>query len=142
METSAVRQRILDVINAARRDAAERRKRNSEAGAAYDKFLDSVATPICRQVAGVLKAERVPVTVNTPAGTVRIVSDRSADDFLEVRLDTAGDRPQVVVHTERVRGRERFVDAEPIRAGVLVDHLTEEDVLEAVAHALRALVDK
>ena len=38
METSAVRKRILDVMNAAKRDAAERRSRNAEAGAAYEKF--------------------------------------------------------------------------------------------------------
>lgn len=133
METSAVRKRILDVLNAAKRDAAERRSRNAEAGAAYEKFLEGVAAPVCRQVVDVLKAERLPFAVQTPAGAVRVVSERSAGDFLEIRLDTSAARPTVVVHVERVKGRERHEDAQPIREGVGIEHLTEEDVLDAIA---------
>ena len=136
METSAVRKRILDVLNAARRDAAERRTRNTEAGAAYEKFLESVATPVCRQVADVLKAERLLFGVQTPAGAVRVVSERSAEDFIEIRLDTRAARPTVVVHVERVRGRERFEDVQPLREGVGIEHLTEDDVLDAIASVI------
>lgn len=142
MDTSAVRQRILEVIAAAKRDAAERRKRNSEATGAYDVFLESVATPVMRQVVDVLKAERLNFSVQTPAGAVRLASDRSAGDFLEVRLDVSGARPQVVLHAERVRGREQFVDVQPIRPGVLVQSLTAEDVLDAIADAFGAYVDR
>lgn len=139
METSDVRKRILDVLNAARRDAAERRTRNAEAGAAYEKFLEGVATPVCRQVVDVLKAERLPFSVQTPAGAVRVVSERSADDFVEIRLDTSGARPQVIVRVERVRGRERYEDAQPIREGVGIEHLTAQDVLDAVAGVIGVL---
>jgi len=142
METSAVRKRILDVLNAARRDAAERRTRNAEAGAAYEKFLESVATPVCRQIADVLKAERLPFTVQTPAGAVRVASERSAGDFLEIRLDTSAARPTVVVHVERVKGRERHEDVQPIREGVGIEHLTEEDVLNALADTLGPFVER
>ena len=39
METSDVRKRILDSLDArARRDAAERRARNAEVGAAYEQL--------------------------------------------------------------------------------------------------------
>jgi hypothetical protein len=136
METSAVRKRILDVINAARRDAAERRTRNAEAGAAYERFLETVATPVCRQVADVLKAERLLCTVETPVGAVRLASERSASDFVEIRLDTIAARPQVVVHAERVKGRERYEETLPIRAGVGIEHLTDEDVLDALADVI------
>ena len=136
METSAVRKRILDVMNAAKRDAAERRSRNAEAGAAYEKFLEGVATPLCRQVVDVLKAERLPFAVQTPAGAVRVVSERSAGDFLEIRLDTSAARPTVVVHVERVKGRERHEGVQPIREGVGIEHLTEEDVLDAIADVI------
>jgi hypothetical protein len=142
METSDVRKRILDVLGNARRDAAERRKRNSEVVAAYEKFLEIVAVPVCHQIAGVLKAERIAMTVNTPAGAVRLASERSADDFVEIRLDTTAAMPQVVVHVEHVRGRERFVDVQPIRAGVLVDQLTDQDVLDAISDAIGVLVER
>jgi hypothetical protein len=136
METSDVRKRILDVLNSARRDAAERRTRNAEAGAAYEKFLETVATPVCRQVAAVLKAERLPCAVETPAGAVRLVSERSSTDFVEIGLDTSAARPRVVVRAERVKGRERYEDVQPIREGVGIEHLTDEDVLEALAGAI------
>jgi hypothetical protein len=139
METSAVRQRILDVLNAARRDAAERRTRNAEAGAAYERFLESVATPVCRQVVDVLKAERLPFSVQTPAGSVRVASERSANDFFEIRLDTSAARPTVVIQVERVRGRERYEDVQPIREGVGIEHLTDADVLDAIAGVLGVL---
>jgi hypothetical protein len=133
METSAVRKRILDVLNAARRDAAERRTRNTEAGAAYEKFLEDIATPVCRQVADVLKAERLPFSVQTPAGAVRVASERSPGDFFEICLDTNAPRPQVIVRAERVKGRERYEDVQPLREGVGIEHLTAADVLDAVA---------
>jgi hypothetical protein len=142
METSLVRRRIVDVITARRHDAAERRKRNAEALPEYDGFLERIAIPVARQVADVLRAERLPFRVQTPADAVRLVSDRAVGDFLEISLDTSGQRPQVVVHVEHVRGREQFVDVQSIRPGVLISALTEEDVLEAIADALGPLVER
>ena len=133
METSDVRKRILDVINSARRDAADRRTRNAEVGAAYEKFLETIATPVCRQVADVLKAERLHCALETPVGAVRLTSERSASDFVEIRLDTNAARPHVVVHAERVKGRERYEETLAIREGVGIEHLTDEDVLDALA---------
>jgi len=40
-----------------------------------------------------------------------------------------------------VRGREKLVEDRPIRPGVL-EHLTDQDVLDAVADALTSLVEK
>ncbi len=52
--------------------------------------------PLFRQVANILKAERYAFSVFTPTGGVRLMSDRSADDFIELSLDTTGERPVVV----------------------------------------------
>ena len=142
MEVSEVRQRILDTIARAKRDATARRARNAEVATAYERFLETVAAPLVHQVASVLKVEKYSLAVHTPAGAVRLVSERSPEDFLEIRLDTSGQSPQVVVHVERVRGRETTVEDRPIRPGVLVEHLTDQDVLDEVAEALGRLIEK
>ena len=131
MEVSEVRKRILDTIARAKSEAAARRARNAEVATAYERFLETVAAPLVHQVASVLKVEKYSLVVHTPAGAVRLVSERSPEDFLEIRLDTSGQMPQVVAHVERVRGRETLVEDRPIRPGVLVEHLTDQDVLDA-----------
>ena len=142
MEVSEVRQRILDTIARAKRDAAARRARNAEVATAYERFLETVAAPLVHQVASILKVEKLLFAVHTPAGAVRLVSERSPEDFVEIRLDTSGQVPQVVAHVERVRGRETLVEDRPIRPGVLVEHLTDQDVLDAVAEALSGLIER
>jgi hypothetical protein len=142
METADVRKRIKDTIERARRLAAERRARNAEVSTSYERFLATVVTPLCQQVAGVLKAERYPFLVNTPAGAVRLASERWPEDFIEIRLDTTGARPQVVARVERIQGRETIVEDRPIKPGALIEHLTEQDVLDAIADALSAFVEK
>jgi hypothetical protein len=142
METADVRKRILDTIARAKREAAARRVRNAEAGPAYERFLENDAAPLAHQIASVLKVEKYPFTVQTPAGTVRLASERSPEDFLEVRLDTSGQVPQVVVPVERVRGRETTVEDRPVRPGVLTEHLTDADLLDVVSDALGMLVDR
>ena len=142
MEVSEVRKRILDTLARAKIEAAARRARNAEVATAYERFLETVAAPLVHQVASILKVEKFLFAVHTPAGAVRLVSERSPEDFLEIRLDTSGQVPQVVAHTERVKGRETVVEERPIRPGVLVEHLSDQDVLDAVADALTALVEK
>ncbi len=64
-----------------------------------------------------LKAEKYMFAVNTPAGASRLFSERSPEDFVEIRLDTRAAVPQVLAHIERVKGRETIEDL-PIRPGV------------------------
>src|SRR6188508_3222225 len=103
MEISVVKQRVNETIERAKRTAAGRRARNDEASRAYQPFLD--------QVASVLKAAGYAFTVFTPGGTVRLMSDRAAEDFIELSLDTSGEQPQLLCHTSRMRGR-RLVEEE------------------------------
>ena len=141
METSAVRKRVNDAIELARREAAERRTRSDQAARDYGQFLKEVATPLFRQIADSLKAGGFNFSVFTPSGAVRLMSDRSQEDFVELSLDTSGDRPAVIVHTSRARGR-RVVDAErPIDADT-VAAITDADLLDELMKELRPFVEK
>jgi hypothetical protein len=142
METADVRKRIKDTIDRARRLAGERRVRNAEANAAFDRFLATIAVPLCQQIAGALKAEGYPFIVNTPGGVVRLASERWPEDFVEIRLDTTGPRPQVVARVERVKGRETIAEDRPLKPGTLIEHLTEQDVLDIFAQTLEVFVEK
>src|SRR5581483_9528919 len=64
METSIVRNRLRDTIERAKRTAAERRAAAEAASRDYGAFLQEVAIPLFRQVAGALKAANYPFTVN------------------------------------------------------------------------------
>jgi hypothetical protein len=141
MEISDVKKRILQTIESARRLAAERRTRVDRAARDYETFLERVAVPMFRQVSNVLRAENHFFTVFTPAGSVRLMSDRSADDYIELSLDSAGAEPLVMGHTSRGRGR-RVVESERVVGGGKPDGLTEEDVLTFLATELEPFVEK
>ena len=137
MEISDVRKRILGTIERARQRATERRARADEAARAYSTFLDGVAVPIFKQVANVLRAEGYPFSVSTPSGGVRLMSDRTAEDFVEIGLDTTGDMPNVMGHASRARGR-RVIESE--RAIGDPAQLDENDVLEFLTKELEAFL--
>src|SRR5438270_3030485 len=127
MEISDVRKRILRTIEEAKRRSAARRIRIDEAEAEYAVFLDRVAVPIVRQVANVLRAEGFAFTVSTPAGAVRLMSDRSAEDYMELSLDPSGPEPRVVGHASRGRGRRVIETETPLGGDRPIRDLTEDD---------------
>ena len=139
MEIADVRKRVNQTIERAKRQAAERRTRTDQAGRAFDAFLSSIAIPLFKQVASALRPDGYAFTVFTPSGSVRLMSDRGTEDYIELTLDTAGDLPQVLGHSSRNRGR-RVVESE--RPLGEPDSLTEEDVLGYVLKELEALVDR
>ena len=139
METSDIRNRLNQTIERAKRQAAERRTRSDEAARAFDTFLTTIAVPLFRQVANILRADGYLFNVFTPSGSVRLMSDRAAEDFIELLLDTAGDRPQVIGHASRSWGR-RVLESE--RAIGEPGELTEEAVLEFVLKELEAFVER
>jgi len=139
MEVSDVRKRLLQTIERAKRRAAVRRARSDEASRAFTTWLDAVAVPMFRQVANVLRAENYLFAVFTPSGSVRLMSDRAAEDYIEISLDTSGDIPRVIGHTSRGRDN-RVIDAErPIGDPAT---LTESDVLEFLLKELEAFVER
>src|SRR3954451_18107999 len=123
MEISSVRRRLTETIERARKQAAERRERGDRATRDFEVFLQKVAVPLLRQVANALKADGYAFTVFTPSGSVRLMSDRSAEDYIELTLDTADDPPRVMGQISRTRGS-RVIDAE--RAIGTPDALTED----------------
>jgi hypothetical protein len=139
MEIADVRKRILSTIERARQRAADRRARSDEAGRAYSTFLETTATPLFRQVANVLRAEGHQFSVSTPSGSVRLMSDRTAEDYIELLLDTTGDAPHVTGHTSRSRGR-RVIETE--RAIGDPARLDENAILDFLTRELEAFVDR
>jgi hypothetical protein len=141
MEISDVRKRVLETIDYAKKTAAERRTRTDQAGRDYDVFLDRVAVPLFRQVANVLRAHGYQFTVFTPSGSVRLMSDRAAEDYIELTLDTAGDEARVVGHTSRSRGRRVMESERPVAARTPAE-LTENEVLAFVLTELEPFVER
>jgi hypothetical protein len=139
MEISEVRQRLLQTIDRAKRQAAERLVRSDEAARQFDRFLNNVAVPLFRQAANVLRAEGYLFNHFTPSGSVRLMSDRTAEDFIEVSLDSSVDPPQVMGHSSRSRGR-RVVEAE--RALGDPEALTDDDLLEYLSKELEPFVER
>lgn len=139
MEISDIKRRVVETIERARRQAAGRRTRHDEAAREYEAFLDRTAIPVFKQVSNVLRVEGFAFTVFTPGGSVRLMSDRSTEDYIELVLDTSGDEPLVSGHTGRSRGR-RVVESErPLGPPAA---LTENDVLSFVLKALEPLVER
>jgi hypothetical protein len=142
METSDVRKRVKEALDRVKRLHGERRAARTQANAAFEVFLQRSAIPVFQQVAGALKAEGYPFSVNTPAGSVRIVAEKSANDYVDLTLDSTTAVPQVVLETQRVRGGDVRREERPVKPGTLVEHLTEQDVLDAVVEALETLIDR
>ena len=139
MEISLVRRRLTETIERAKKQAAERRGRTDQASREFELFLQKIAVPLFRQVANALKADGYTFTVFTPSGSVRLMSDRAAEDFIEVTLDTSDDPPRVMGQTSRNRGR-RVIDSE--RAIGAPDTMTEEELLEFLLKELEAFVER
>jgi hypothetical protein len=132
MEVSDVRRRIRSAIETARTRRAERRVRTDEAVRAYDQFLAAIAVPAFHVVAGALTGEGHRFNVLTPAGTVRLSPERTAEDFIELSLDTERDRPAVVLRSARGRGRRMIATERTLREDLPIAELAEEDVVAAL----------
>jgi hypothetical protein len=142
MEISDVRKKVLDTIDRSRRAAAERRARADEASRDYGVFLETIAVPLMRQVANALRAEGYTFNVSTPGGSVRLSSERSAEDYIELTLDTTGETPAVLGHVSRSRGRRVLESERPIHPGGSIAAITEADLLSFVAKELEPFVEK
>jgi hypothetical protein len=139
MDIADVKKQVLRTIERARRGSAERRVRAEAAARAYETFLERTAVPVCRQVSNVLRAEGYVFEVFTPAGSVRLMSDRTADDYIEIFLETSGDQPVVAGRTSRRRGQ-RTLQTETAIGDP--EALGEDEVLAFVLKALEPFVER
>lgn len=140
MDTAVVRKRLTETMERAKRRAAERRAETDRSASDFASFLSGTAVPLFRQVANVLKAENYPFSVFTPSGSVRLMSDKSAEDFIEITLDTSGESPRVVARISS-HGR-RTVDAERIVGAGSPAAITEEELLAFLLKALEPFVER
>jgi hypothetical protein len=142
MEISDVRRRIRTAIEAARLRAADRRATADEASCAYDQFLEATAVPAFHTVVNALTGEGHRFKVITPGRAVRMSPERTAEDFIELSLDTDRDVPAVMILTSRGRGR-RMVNTERVlREGPRIADLTEEDVVTALLDELLPFIER
>jgi len=140
METSTVRNRLNLVIDAAKRSSAARRARNDEAARSYERVLE-FAVPLFKQMAQALKVSGYLFSVFTPGGSVKLMSDKSPEDYIELSLDTSGEDPAVMGHVSRARGR-RVIESEHPIANKVVAELTEEDVFEFFLKEIEPFVER
>jgi hypothetical protein len=141
MEISEVRKRLNDAIARARQHAAERRSRTQTANRSFDQFLAATAVPLIRQIANVLRAEGYFYSVSTPPGSVRLLSDKDAEDFIELFLDFAGEAPRVMARISRSRGR-RVIDVEREVASGDLEAIGEEELLAFLLKELEPFVER
>jgi hypothetical protein len=142
LEPADVRRRLVQRIETVRKEAAARRTVVSEAQRDYDAFLESRAVPVFRMLASALRPEGAPFQVFTPAGSVRLASERSKDDFIELALDTSRHPVEVVGRTSYTRGSRHVTSEEPVREGRRPADLTDEDVLEFVLRVVAPFVER
>jgi hypothetical protein len=142
IDVAEVRKRLIHTIEQVKKDAAARRQAVDRATADYEAFLETIATPVFRHAGTALRAQGFPFQLFTPAGTVRLASDRGPDDFIELALDTAR-QPIAVVGRLSFRRGSRLVEREqPIREDKAVGDLTDEDVLEFLLRAIEPFVER
>jgi hypothetical protein len=137
-----VRRRVRAAIERARQDALARRERSDGAARAFEEFLGGRAVPVFQMLASALVAEGHRFKVHTPAGSVRLASDRASDDFIELTLDSTQDPPAVVGIISHGRGRRNVTRERPLPKGDAIDAISEEDVLEFVLAEIGPFVER
>jgi hypothetical protein len=142
MEVSHARNQLRRALDAAKERAQQRRQRVAAAQAAYQTFLETVATPVTRQLAGAMKAEGLTFTVFTPGGGLRLASDRGRDDYIEFALETEADAPQVVARISRARGSRTLEEERPVKVGAGPEAISEEEMLSFLLSALEPWLER
>ncbi|HEX9368896.1 MAG TPA: hypothetical protein VF921_19855 [Vicinamibacterales bacterium] len=142
MEVSDLRRRIRAAIEAARVRAAERRIRTDDAARAYDQVLEAVAVPAFHTVVSALTGEGHRFHVSTPGRAVRMSPERSAEDVIELSLDTDREAPAVTILTSRGRGRRMVRTERVLREGPAIVELSEEDVVAALLDELLPFIER
>ena len=121
---------------------AQRRSAVDAARAAFDTVLEREIAPTVRQFAQVLKAEGFPFSVQTPASMVRLVSDRSSDNVIDIVLETGGAQPTVMVRSAFTRGRRQLEDERTLAQGDAIAAIDGERVLTVLLDVVEPFVER
>jgi hypothetical protein len=93
-------------------------------------------------VAQVLKSEGYPFQVSTPGDVVRLSSEKSPEDMIELALETAGATPALVCRVQHTRGREIRRDERVVAPGVPMAALNDEHVVSLLVEVLPPFVER
>jgi hypothetical protein len=141
VEVSHVRNRLRSAIDTARARALTRRQQTTDAERAFESFLVR-ATAVLRQLTGALRAEGLAFTLSTPERALRLASDRSRLDFIELTLAASAEPPAVVVRISQTRGSRTHDEERTLKEGASIDEISEEDVLEFFLEALAPWLER
>ena len=141
MEVAHVRNRLKAATDGARQRAQARRARIAEAERAFDTFV-TMATPLLKQLANALRVDGQLFTLFTPEHALRLASDRSRVDFIELSLDERSDRPGVVARISYARGSRTVDEERPVKPGAAPDAISEEELLAFLLDALEPWLER
>jgi len=136
VEVSQVRKRLKMAIDGSRERAAKRREHVAEAQRAYEQFLTEIAIPMAKQLANAMKVEGYAFTVFTPGNGLRLAADRGRDDFIDLTLDSTGERPEVMARVSQQRGSRTLDEEMPVKRGAHPDEISEDEFLDFLLGAL------
>ena len=142
IETADIRRRLRRTIEEAKRAAAERRNRAQAADREGSEVLAAVVAPLLKTVAAALKAEGYSFRVFTPPRAVRLSSETSGDDFIELAVDTTRAVPALVGRVSRTWGRRVLTHETVVREGPDIASLTDTNTLEFVMAELPPFVER
>jgi hypothetical protein len=144
MEVSDVRRRVRAVIDDARRQAAIRREKADRSAREYETFLAERAVPVIRQLADALTAEGLRFKFSTPAGSIRLFSDRAPDDYVELALESEppGGTPVLLIRSNRGRGSHQVTSERAAHDATRLSELSESDVLDLFLRELEPLLER
>ena len=142
MDTAEICRRLRHTIEQARRAATTRRQRATAVEQAGAAVLSDIAAPLFRTVVSALKAEGYSFRVSTPPGAVQLSSETSADDFIELALDTTRDPPALMGRVCRAWGSRVIATERVVKEDPGLDAVSEEDVLDFLLRELTPFVER
>ena len=142
LETAEVRRQLTHRLAELRKAQTQRRTAADAARTAFESVLEREIAPTMRQFAQALKAEGFSFSVQTPASTARLVSDRSSDSVVDIVLELGGAQPAVVVRTAYTRGRRQLEDERTLAQGDAIAALDGERVLAVLLDVIEPFVER
>ncbi len=104
--------------------------------------MEREIAPTVRQFAQALKAEGFPFSVQTPASMVRMVSDRSNENVIDIVLELGLAQPAVVARSSFTRGRRQVEDERVLAEGGGIATLDAQRVLAVLLDVIEPFVER
>jgi hypothetical protein len=142
LDLAEVRRQLRLAIERAKRDAAAQRHEADEAGRAFGSLLEHVAVPLFRQFTSALRAEGLLFRFVTPSGSVRVEAERSADNYLELTLDTARRPVALVLRRGYTRGHHIYNDDFVISEGFDLSGVTPAVLFASLMNAVTPFIER